>query len=98
MAIDSIRLLTDGAAQIYRRLSAIRPLESLAGPFEQWLGDACHDQAEEQALRRDYRRLNQIIDELASLVRSRPLAIALVHEQAAVNETHLQTQASPCNP
>jgi hypothetical protein len=87
MAIDSVRLLTDGAAQLYRRLSAIRPLESMASPFEQWLGDTCHDQAEEQALRRDYRRLSQIIDELAGLVRSRPLAIALVHEQAAVSST-----------
>lgn len=84
MAIDSVRLLTDSAAQIYRRLSVVRPLDSASGSFEQWLGDSHLDHAEEQALRRDYRRLAQIIDELASLVRSRPRALALVHEQAAL--------------
>jgi hypothetical protein len=84
MAIDSIRLLTDSAAQIYRRLSTVRPLDSADGPFEHWLGDSRLDHAEEQALRRDYRRLSQIIDELASLVCSRPRALALIHEQAAL--------------
>lgn len=84
MAIDSVRLLTDSAAQIYHRLSVVRPLDSASGSFEQWLGDSRLEHAEEQALRRDYRRLAQIIDELASLVRSRPRALALVHEQAAL--------------
>jgi hypothetical protein len=82
MAIDSVRLLTDSAAQLYRGLSAVRPLDSASGSFEQWLGDSRLEHAEEQALRRDYRRLAQIIDELASLVRSRPRALALIHEQA----------------
>lgn len=84
MAIDSVRLLTDSAAQLYRRLSAVRPIEGAGGPFDDWLAGAQQlDRAEEQALRRDYRRLVTMIDELETLVRSRPRALALVHERAA---------------
>lgn len=85
MAIDSVRLLTDSAAQLYRRLSAVRPLEGAGGPFDEWFGPGPIglDHAEEQALRRDYRRLVTMIDEIETLVRSRPRALALVRERAA---------------
>ncbi|HMQ31947.1 MAG TPA: hypothetical protein PKD53_14555 [Chloroflexaceae bacterium] len=87
MAIDSVRLLTDSAAQLYRRLSALRPLEAAGSPFDEWLGAAQRlDHAEEQALRRDYRRLVTMIDELETLVRSRPRALDLVRERAAQPE------------
>lgn len=87
MAIDSVRLLTDSAAQLYRRLSAVRPLDSAGGLFDEWLGASRPlDHAEEQALRRDYRRLLTMIDELETLVRSRPRALDLVRERAATPE------------
>lgn len=88
MAIDSVRLLTDSAAQLYRRLSAVRPLGAAALPFDEWLGADSRplDQADEQALRRDYRRLVTMIDEIETLVRSRPRALTLVHERAAEPE------------
>lgn len=88
MAIDSVRLLTDSAAQLYRRLSAVRPLEVAVGPFDEWLGADGRqlDHAEEQALRRDYRRLATMIDELETLVRSRPRALTLVRERAAAGD------------
>jgi hypothetical protein len=90
MAIDSVRLLTDCAAQLYRRLSAVHPLGGAGGPFDEWLGLESRqlDHAEEQALRRDYRRLVTIIDELETLVRSRPRALELV--RAAVDEADAQ--------
>lgn len=88
MAIDSVRLLTDSAAQLYRRLGTLRPLEQASAPFDVWLGAdrQLDDQAEAQALRRDYRRLVTMIDELETLVRSRALALALVRERAAALE------------
>lgn len=88
MAIDSIRLLTDSAAQLYRRLSTVKPVEAAGDPFDEWLSPASRrlDQAEEQALRRDYRRLVTMIDELETLVRSRTRALALVRERAAEPE------------
>ncbi len=89
MAIDSVRLLTDSAAQLYRRLSALRPLEGEGSPFDEWLGgEERLDHAEEQALRRDYHRLMTMIDELETLVRSRPRALSLVRERAAQPETN----------
>jgi hypothetical protein len=86
MAIDSVRLLSDSAAQIWRRLNLVRPLEIPAdsAAFESWLGadvQPALDHAEEQALRRDYRRLLTLVDEIAFLVRSRPRALELVREQ-----------------
>lgn len=79
MAIDSARLLADSAAQIYRRLPPIQPLEGLDLPFEEWLGALVPTEpAEEQALRRDYRRVRTLIDELTILVCSRSQALALV--------------------
>ena len=87
MAIDSIRLLTDSAAQLYRRLSGLRPLDAATRPFDEWVGATRpSDHAEEQVLRRDYRRLVTIIDELETLVRSRPRALELIRERAAEPE------------
>jgi hypothetical protein len=88
MAIDSVRLLSDSAAQLWRRLSLVRPIEAPDDTpgFDVWLaapGRAPIDQAEEQALRRDYRRLLTLIEELEVLLRSRARAIELVREQAA---------------
>jgi hypothetical protein len=84
MAIDSIRLLTDSAAHLYRRLSDLRPLEAATGPFDEWLGNGRSlDHADEQALRRDYRRLVTLIDELETLLRSRHRALDLIRERAA---------------
>lgn len=84
MAIDSVRLLTDSAAQLWRRLEQIRPMAAPGNNdgFDEWLGAARLDQGEEQALRRDYRRLINLIDEISTLVRSRARALDLVREQA----------------
>jgi hypothetical protein len=88
MAIDSVRLLSDSAAQLWRRLSLVRPLETPSNDdcFEHWIGAAPAelDQAEEQALRRDYRRLLTLLEEIAILVRSRDKALAIVREQALI--------------
>lgn len=88
MAIDSVRLLSDSAAQLWRRLSLVRPLETPgeAPGFDAWFAAADRiplDPAEEQALRRDYRRLQTLIEELEVLVRSRARAVELVREQAS---------------
>jgi hypothetical protein len=87
MAIDSVRLLTDSAAQLWRRLDHIRPLQTpaAAASFDEWVGAAEQlqlDHAEEQALRRDYRRLLNLLEEIEILVRSRTRALDLVREQA----------------
>lgn len=88
MAIDSVRLLTDSAAHLWRRLSAIRSLEPAVGNacFDDWLGPtdaAVFDQAEQQALRRDYHLLTNLLTELETLLHSRERAIALVRAEAA---------------
>lgn len=92
MAIDSVRLLTDSAAHVWRRLSAIHSLETFSGGgcFEDWLGPVTSptfDQAEEQALRRDYHLLANLLTELGSLLHSRERAIALVRAEAATELT-----------
>ena len=88
MAIDSVRLLSESAAQLWRRLNIVRPLDTPDdnASFDAWIGPRPTplDQAEEQALRRDYRRLQTLLDELETLVRSRERALALVREQALV--------------
>lgn len=89
MAIDSVRLLSDSAAQLWRRLNLVRPFEAPDDTpgFDAWLaapGRAPIDLAEEQALRRDYRRLLTLIEELEVLLRSRARAIELVREQASL--------------
>ncbi|EFO79288.1 hypothetical protein OSCT_2869 [Oscillochloris trichoides DG-6] len=87
MAIDSVRLLTDSAAQIWRGLSRYSSLEALTTSecFDEWISanrpPMPLDRAEEQALRRDYRRLTTLIDEIETLVRSRSQAIQLVVAQ-----------------
>lgn len=83
MAIDSVRLLTDSAAQIWRGLSRYSSIESLTTSdcFDEWITAAAGtslDRAEEQSLRREYRRLTTLIDEIETLVRSRSRAIDLV--------------------
>ncbi|MFV9503302.1 MAG: hypothetical protein AB4911_01920 [Oscillochloridaceae bacterium umkhey_bin13] len=84
MSIDSVRLLRDSAAQIYQRLNHIHPLDDAGIEFDQWLdGAAPADRAELLALRRDYRRLMQILDELAALGASRTQALALIRDQAS---------------
>ncbi|MEI7769609.1 MAG: hypothetical protein WCI67_06455 [Chloroflexales bacterium] len=89
MAIDSVRLLTDSAAQLWRGLSRYSTIESLTASdcFDDWIGVSAPavalDRAEEQSLRRDYRRLITLIDEIETLVRSRPRAIALVRARFA---------------
>lgn len=90
MAIDSVRLLSDSAAQLWRRLSLVHPLETpdVSPGFDAWIAGEHRplDQAEEHALRRDYRRLVTLIEELEVLVRSRARAVELVREQAAQGE------------
>lgn len=87
MAIDSVRLLTDSAAQIWRGLRHYSNIESLTASdcFDEWIGSAGPraplDRAEEQSLRREYRRLTTLIDEIETLVRSRTRAIDLVRTQ-----------------
>jgi hypothetical protein len=99
MAIDSVRLLTDSAAQLWRRLNVVRPLDAPAGAssFDEWLDAAGRqplDQAEEQALRRDYRSLVNLLEELETLVRSRSRAIDMVRAQAAQGEPPLPARVS----
>lgn len=85
MAIDSVRLLSDSAAQLWQRLSLVRPLAlpEDGDCFDNWLGSGPRqlDEAEEQALRRDYRRFLLLMDEIETLVRSRDRAVAIVREQ-----------------
>ena len=84
MAIDTVRLLTESAAQIWQRLSPYGSIEALPSQegFDAWLQLAqprpSLDHTEEQALRRDYRRLCEILTEIEALVRSRPRALELV--------------------
>lgn len=91
MAIDSVRLLADSAAQLWRRLGSVRPLASISGSdgFDAWISAAGQpklDHAEEQALRRDYRRLANLIEELETLVRSRARALELIRTRIAEEE------------
>jgi trans-aconitate methyltransferase len=89
MAIDSVRLLTDSAAQIWRGLSRYSSIESLTASdcFDDWIAatalSPALDRAEEQSLRRDYRRLITLIDEIETLVRSRSRALDLVRTRIA---------------
>jgi hypothetical protein len=89
MAIDSVRLLTDSAAQLWRGLSRYSSIESLTASdcFDDWIGATVPavalDRAEEQSLRRDYRRLMTLVDEIEILVRSRSRALDLVRARIA---------------
>ncbi|NNJ13489.1 hypothetical protein EKD04_024495 [Chloroflexales bacterium ZM16-3] len=87
MAIDSVRLLTDSAVQIWRGLSRYSSIESLTASdcFEDWITttspSVALDRAEEQSLRREYRRLTTLIEEIETLVRSRSRALDLVRSR-----------------
>lgn len=88
MAIDSVRLLTDSAVHVWRGLSHYGSIETLttSNCFDEWIGTMTPRQplnrAEEQLLRRDYRRLTTLIAEIETLVRSRTRAIDLVRTQS----------------
>jgi hypothetical protein len=89
MAIDSIRLLTDSAAQLWPRLAGYGPIDALLNSscYDEWLAIAARSQnlplADQQLLRRDYRRMCNLIDEIETLVRSRSRAIELVQARIA---------------
>lgn len=84
MTIDSLRLLADSAANLWQRLSQFGAPDLLGrrAPFEEWLAAArpSLSSADEQAIRRDYRRLNLLLTELEMLTRSRERALALIME------------------
>jgi hypothetical protein len=88
MAIDSLRLLTDSAAQIWQRLSRFSPIEVVQNStcFEDWIYGVDRvpplDQTEEQLLRRDYRRFLEILTEIETLTRSRSQALELVRSRS----------------
>jgi hypothetical protein len=82
-------MLTESAAQIWQRLSGYSSIETLptCDSFELWLAKTTPrpilDQYEEQLIRRDYRRLCEILTEIETLVRSRDRAIELVRGRIA---------------
>jgi hypothetical protein len=88
MAIDSIRLLVDSAGPLWRRLSDVAVIDNLPGSdsFEDWIAQNAagpvSDHLTLQQLRRDYRRLLNLLNELETLVRSRSLAITMIRERA----------------
>lgn len=99
MAIDSVRLLTDSAAQLWRQLSPYSSIESLTSSdcFDDWIRHSprtSFDQAEEQSLRRDYRRLVNLIEEIETLVRSRNRAIDLLRTRIAEDESTTRASLS----
>ncbi|NTV64487.1 MAG: hypothetical protein HGA65_13250 [Oscillochloris sp.] len=87
MAIDSVRLLTDSAAHVWHGLSRYTSIETLTASecFDDWIRTTIPtltlDRAEEQSLRREYRRLTTLIDEIETLVRSRTRAIDLIRSR-----------------
>lgn len=84
MTIDSLRLLTDSAASLWRRLSQFGSPDLLGRrtPFDEWLATVKPglSSADEQAIRRDYRRLTLLLTELEILTCSREQALALILE------------------
>lgn len=89
MAIDTPRLLTDSAAHLWRRLQIYAPIENIITStcYEDWIGTTSpHDTLEDQALRRDYRRLSNLLIELSRLVSSNERALALVRSRVAEEE------------
>ena len=89
MAIDAVRMLTESAAKIWQRLSEFNSIETLptCDSFEVWISHQqprpALDQTEEQLMRRDYRRLCELLTEIETLVRSRSQAIELVRSRVA---------------
>jgi hypothetical protein len=88
MAIDSIRLLVDSAGPLWRHLSEVAAIDTLpaSDSFDDWIAQNSMDPAADhltlQQLRRDYRRLLNLLNELETLVRSRSLAITMIRERA----------------
>jgi len=82
MTIDSLRLLTDSAAILWQRLSQFGSPDLLGRrvAFEEWLAATQPrlSSADEQAIRRDYRRLSILLAELERLTCSREQALALI--------------------
>jgi len=88
MALDSIRILTTSAGQLWQRLGTYGTLEALpsCSSFEEWLRSAGHpgslNQIEELQLRRDYRQLYRLLTQIETLVHSQSLALELVRSRA----------------
>ncbi|MCS6887376.1 MAG: hypothetical protein NZQ09_04135 [Chloroflexus sp.] len=84
MTIDSLRLLAGSAASLWQRLSQLGAPDLLSrrASFEEWLTAARPglSSADEQALRRDYRRFTLLLTELEMLTRSREQALALIQD------------------
>jgi hypothetical protein len=97
MAIDSIRLLTDSAAQLWPRLAGYGPIDTLLNSscYDEWIIIAARSAdiplADQQLLRRDYRRMCNLIDEIETLVRSRSRALELVQARIAEEDSGLRT-------
>lgn len=100
MTIDSLRLLTDSAAILWQRLSQFGSPDLLGQrvSFEEWLSATrpCLSSADEQAIRRDYRRLTLLITELEMLTRSREQALALIMEALRHTATGVEKQCEEC--
>ncbi|GIW91814.1 MAG: hypothetical protein KatS3mg109_2246 [Pirellulaceae bacterium] len=94
MTIDSVRLLTDSAAMLWRRLSQFGSLDLLARRVscDDWLAtmQSSLSTADEQAIRRDYRRLTRLLTELEMLTRSREQAITLIMD--AIRQSDVASQ------
>ncbi len=88
MAIDSVRILTDSAGQLWQRLDTYGSLDVLS------TGNSCDDwlhnvslvrpltRVEELQLRRDYLRLYCLLTQIEILVKSKIRAVELVRDRA----------------
>ncbi|PMP78442.1 MAG: hypothetical protein C0184_10950 [Chloroflexus aggregans] len=98
MTIDSVRLLTDSAAILWRRLSQFGSPDLLARRVscDEWLATMQPglSMADEQAIRRDYRRLTRLLAELEMLTRSHEQAIALIMDAIRQSDDTRGEQAS----
>ncbi len=88
MGLNSIRILTTSAGQLWQRLGTYGTLEALPSSysFEDWLCSAGHlgtlNQIEELQLRRDYHQLYRLLIQIEALVHSESLALELVRLHA----------------
>lgn len=88
MTLDSIRILSVSAGQIWQRLGNYGTLETLPSSpdFEHWCCNTENtgslNQIDELQLRRDYRRLYRLLSQIETLVHSRSLALELVRSRA----------------
>jgi|GEM_PF-1233412 len=92
MTIDSLRLLTNSAATLWLRLSQFGSPELLIqrSSFDEWLTTVRPglSSADEQVIRRDYRRLSLLLTELEMLTRSREQALALIMDAVQLSSLH----------